>query len=422
MQTLLTLLILSLPFERVLTKDIASFNVKPPYLFGIALFLAYFWMRIRERRPLRLDANDMLLGLFIGWSFLTVAWSLEPMFTILISGMYLLMGLIWFSVRRIVKPENQERYLRLFIYVGLGTAVFGFWQFVGDSVGLGQKYTLLADIYVKRIFGFPRIQSTFFEPGFFANFLLIPLYASVYFILQKQPRWAAALYVIGCAFFLTLSRGGIYALLLTFVPFAIFVGMKNQRKLPYMALCIATLAASYLTSLGAIYLAAKDKGVQNYIQQATRANDVVQNTTYNKQQVNRAYTVRVALDTWREHPFGGVGAGAFGAIPEFSDIRKEGNERQTANSLYPEVAAETGAVGLGLLVAFLASIAIRLTRMYRTDRSLLPITLLAIQFAMFIQYGSFSTLYLVYVWAFLAIMDPLRNFTEKLTAHSHRNK
>lgn len=61
---------------------------------------------------------------------------------------------------------------------------------------------------------------------------------------------------------------------------------------------------------------------------------------------------RVAVDTWREEPLAGAGAGSFGL--RYSAERREAKHSRYAHNLWLRYLSETGVVGLGLFVLFIA--------------------------------------------------------------------
>jgi hypothetical protein len=118
--------------------------------------------------------------------------------------------------------------------------------------------------------------------------------------------------------------------------------------------------------------------------------------------VTRSYTIKVALENWTKEPFG-LGSGSFGSLPEFEEIRNQGNLRQTVNSIYPEILVEQGVQGLLLFVFFVGSFLwLLVTHVFRNN-SFLGLIFFCISGAIFVQFISFSTLYLVNVWVLLGL-------------------
>jgi O-antigen ligase len=322
------------------------------------------------------------------------------------------MALVFFAVRRMAKKENLESYLNIFVWLGVLTSLFGLWQFFGDSYGISTKYTFLAGIYIKDLFGFPRIQSTFFEPGFFANFLLIPIFLSVYkYFKSGRPAYLFALFLTSLAFFLTLSRGGLYSLLISLFLLLVLVTVYNRELIKKIIPALLMVVFAFFLSLASIYFVSSNKGLSNYGKQSVKSSDLVVNGGQaSKDALSRSYTISVALKNWKENKWG-AGTGAFGMLPEFESVRASGNPFQTVNSLYPEILVEQGIQGLIVFLSFLGLIFVFLIKK-AAKRDILYLVFACIFSGMFIQYVSFSTLYLVYVWVFLGLamrMEPKDN-------------
>jgi hypothetical protein len=80
---------------------------------------------------------------------------------------------------------------------------------------------------------------------------------------------------------------------------------------------------------------------------------------------NRYRYWKVALDTFAEHPLGGVGSGGFAV--EWLKIRDRADAVRDAHSLYLETAAELGVVGVALLLLFFGAVVAAAVRLYRLD-------------------------------------------------------
>jgi O-antigen ligase len=74
---------------------------------------------------------------------------------------------------------------------------------------------------------------------------------------------------------------------------------------------------------------------------------------------------KVALRTFADHPFHGVGSGGFAVV--WLRERKQGESAQDAHSLYLETAAELGLVGLAALALMLVGVALSAHAALRRD-------------------------------------------------------
>lgn len=409
----LFLLLISLPFERLLTWDVAGFTVKLPYIMGGILLVAAIVKLCQNREKISFALPDYFLLAFVAWSYLTTIWSIDQTKTLIVSSMFLFMALIYFVIKNYANPSQLRSYIKIFTYLGVATAIFSFWQFFADGFGLSPHLTGIGPAYVHTLFGFTRVQSTFFEPGFFANFLLIPFFLSVYlYIEEKKTLWLWSLLIIGLAFFLTLSRGAFVAFAFAAVLLLLtMIWSKNAEKIKILAKPVLIIISSFILAILCVFIVAGNSGVKSYFSQIKNSGDVVQyDEKWGEELMVRGYTIKVAMNHWREHQLLGIGTGAFGALPEFAEVTAKGNSRQTVNSLYPEILVEEGAIGLVLFLAFLFAVCSLLLLNFFRSANRQPLTanflnlfFFVIILAIYIQYASFSTLYLVYIWVFLGI-------------------
>lgn len=397
----------SLPFERLLTYEFLGFTLKLSYIFSVLIIL-YAIFHFKNLLKEKLASYEWALLVFWIISFATTFWSADKKLSLILNFVILLSFTVFFVLKRFIKIVKVNTVINFFIWLGVLTSLFAFWQFVGDSIGLAQNATGLANLYIKDIFGFPRVQSTFFEPSFFANFLLLPLALSAYSAsLKTSPANITKFMIIAVAFFLTLSRGGFVALAISVVFVLVLAAIWKVVELRRTLKVFPYFLASIFISLCAIYLSAGNVGLSNYLHQAKNSADVVSENKSDEFNPTRGYTVRVALRNSFIHPFG-VGTGAFGTLPEFESIRQVGNLRQTVNSIYPEMLIETGFFGLSAFLVFIGLFLRDL--LLRSKKSLLLLFLSVAVTAMFVQFLSFSTYYLIYIWVFFAFAASMETY------------
>ncbi len=391
---LIGLLLVSLPFERLLTVELSGYTLKFSYLFGILLIAYFFCDLIRRKVKDNVAAEEVLLVFFSVMAFLTLFWTLDFKRSLVISLMFLFMALIFIVLRRLIDDKRSIALENLLIWLGLAAAIFGLWQFFAGSFDSISHLAFLRPQYTKELFGFPRIQSTFLEPLYFADFLLISIGLLIKRVCLGVHDYLK-LFIIGIAFFLTLSRGGIYALAGGLVLALLVILVKFRKYLAKYLLSILVIVAAALVSLALIYVVSGHRGVGNYFSQA-------QNTSLSSDEVdnNRLSTTQVAWRTFKNHPFG-IGAGAFGALPEYkSNIPARGY--QTVNNLYLEVLVEEGIIGLVFLAGFVVLLIIDLIKRIGLGK-IENLFYLAILVSFLIQFLTFSTLYIMYIWVFLAL-------------------
>ncbi|GEM_PF-813244 len=403
-EKLLVGMLIFLPLERLLTVDISYYTVKVSYLLALALVI-FFGLRIFcGREKITLEWNELILLLFIAFSFMSVCWSLDRGRSIIVSSLYLFMALIFYIVKRMVKLAKREFYLDVIWMMGVLTSLFALWQFVADGIGLSQSFSFLRNAYIKDVFGFPRVQSTFLEPLYFANFLLFPLLITFYRIVRRpQIVYFLGLFLMTMALFFTVSRGGIIAFAFGTLAFLViqFCQYRKHWRRGLLILLVIVLAIGAV--LGMIRLVSKG-GVYFFLRH-TSDNEVVDAIKTKKispkvKLYDRSFTIPVALREITEHKMG-LGAGAFGALSDFAQIRAAGRY-QIVNNLYLEVLVENGIIGALLFAVFLLLIFISSFDLLRR-RDLRGIALILGIAAIFIQYISFSNLNILYLWVFLAL-------------------
>lgn len=402
---LLSSLILSLPFERLLTFDVAGFTVKLSYIIGFILLVVSIPALIGQIRKIKLDLAEISLLIFVLISLLSVFWSIDRERTLFISLLYLFMAGIFFVIKRFAAFERIERYTDLFIYIGVVLSVFALWQFISDSFYFLDQYSFLRDEYKKGVFSFPRVQATFLEPLFFANFMIIPFFLSVSKALKSRAlKEYTFLFLIMTAIILTLSRGASLALVVGIIIFVILgISVMKLRIKLFIPVAVAIILA-VLLSAGLIFLASGNKGLNSYANQALNTSDVttssqVSNLEYLR---TRNFTVATAEAESGKHIMG-VGVGAFGSLPYFQPLLDLGRH-QTVNNEYLEILVEGGALSLIAIIAFFVTMLIIILKRIISDKDLLDLAFLSIVIAVLCQYLAFSNLYLIYLWVFFGLI------------------
>lgn len=393
---LITLFLLSLPFERVLTFEVSGSTLKISYILGIILIIA----NLPILKKIKLAVDEYFLLFFVLWAYFSAIWSIDTKRTLIISSLYLFMALFFLVLRRL--QVNFSKVNLIFAWIGIVLSLFAIFQLFGDSAGISQNLTRLRTEYVKGVFLFARIQATFLEPLFFANFMFIPFYLSLYkYINDKKVNlyfWSTLL--SGMVIFLILSRGAIFALLVSMLVFSVVIFFRYKKLRVGLYKSLLLTLSSFLLALLLIFAASGSNGIKGYFNQANNLSDIQQDQQLNPKdfQRTRNNTYKTSLEIIKENPFTGIGAGAFGALPQFKSLREQGNY-QTVNNEYLEILIEEGIIGFVLISFFFVYYFLHFYK--RKDaKKLIFITVI---FAWFVQYLTFSNFYLIYFWAFLAL-------------------
>ena len=409
-QNTLNFLVLSLffflPFERIPTFELAGFTVKISYLFGLLVLVLLF------------TRNSLLQTINESWSsrFLTFFWSLSFVSSLFFSpnlkrsliflGLWLFVFLLYLLLPKyLTKPGARDQIYSIIILSSCLVCLFGLYQFIGDSLGLSQSLTGLRIQYTKIVMGFPRIQSVALEPLYFANFLIVPFFLSLWRYIKSKSFfglyfWTSFLILTNVI--LTISRGAFIAVSLSLI-LLLFYLFLNRVQGQYLKKVFAILTVLLLSLAISFLLITKLNGRQAASNFADHS--VVENVQADGSAYDRIGTYKIALNQFREKPFLGNGVGSFGVLSR--DTTPAGNPGLgVVNNEYLEILSETGIIGLGLFLLFLIYFLKEGWRGYReaNPAKKLIITILFLSlFAIFIQYNFFSTLYIIYIWAFLAL-------------------
>ena len=307
--------------------------------------------------------------------------------------------------------DQLKSVVRVLLFVSGLIGLFGLFQFLGDLAGLPTGLTGLRDLYTSEVFGFPRVQSTFLEPLYYANFLLIPISLGTAFLLSgvrlvKPFILGGLILLMLLNLGLTLSRGGYIALAATLLV----LGIAYLPKILTPHRLILLIVAAGLVVWGVTQFLAltgdKQETVETFTKQAT---GIFTGASY----YDRAETFSQAWDLYRFHPWLGVGIGNFGPNVALYPLTQPDSGWLIVNNEFLELMAETGALG------FLSFIVLLVVLFFRTIRASLQsadpfirsvnIALLAAFVGVIVQYQTFSILYIMHVWFLFGLMVAAQN-------------
>jgi O-antigen ligase len=428
----LAALFFTLPFERIPTLEVYGFTLKASYVIAVILVLTFI---IKKYKSITYSTSDYMLILFWLWGAITLLWSVNTQLGAIVILLWLMMFVLYFVVARALDSEKLRERAESIVLVSTAlVCLFGIYQFIGDSLGLSSSFTGIRYWYSKQIeiLGFPRIQSVALEPLYFSNFLLVPLYLVIkrYFnychselgsksiknadIVGKLKLglqtvgfgnkyfWLLILILINIV--LGVSRGAYLAVIVTLAIMLLYLVINwrafNSLKYELAGMIGAVIIAAGLSYLG-IYVLNGKNAVSNFQNHA-----VVGDTESGTSVPGRVEMYKRAWGYFKEKPVGGIGIGSFGTLNLFYD-ENQVKHYGVVNNIYLEILAETGGIGLVLFSLFLLFYLRELNEKYRKfddEKKLSTLLLFLGILAIFIQYNFFSTLYIIYIWVFLALL------------------
>lgn len=402
------LIIATLPFERLFTVSMGGMTVKPVHFAIAVVGLAWLALFLLNRNKLKIPTAVWLALLF----WLTGAWSyaisVDPKRTFMVA-LFWLVALVgfWLTIQLTEKASTLRKANIAVVIVASIVALFGFFQIFGDVIGLPFEITGMKPGYDKSTFGFPRVHSTLAEPLYYGNYLLVPFFLAVcYFIyggtkgLMRNYALAISLLLLS-SIVLTLSRGaylglGIGALLLMAWQYKRFFARNNIVIIAsVLALALVMALAFFATSSSK----ARDEIFAHLSVSRLNTESVV----------SRKDASELAIEWWRVYPWRGVGLGGYGKLELEDKFQLQAEDYQPiVNNQYLETLVETGILGVAFFILFFGFVLVRSVQAWFVanndfDRATLAGLTLGV-IAILAQYATFSTIYIVYVWVFVALL------------------
>jgi putative inorganic carbon (hco3(-)) transporter len=395
------LLVASLPFDRIPSAVVAGLRLRPSIILAAIVIVAvaaespkFVWPR---NWPVK------ILYAFLAVCLASAVVSNTPMEALRIVAYTAFVVALALAVAKIA-PRVRTKTLMLSLAVSAGAAcAFGLYQFVGDLVGLPQSVTGLKAIYSGNVFGFPRIQAMSLEPLYFANYLLLPVSLLIGIGAALKRSWLLGILFV-TTLLLTLSRGGVGALVVLAVLWLTLLSARRRWRRAGAVLGVGVVSVA-LTVLALTTLVPRLRHAPAPHPAIEAYTDQITSYEVGNAKVDRAYTRRLAIQAFREHPLLGVGPGNYGQYlhahnPSYPDT-------QIANSEPAELLAETGLAGFVIFALFGLALAWRSWTRLREQtfaKSALGWGLLFYLAAAAVQYYSFSTLYVVHIWLAIGLL------------------
>lgn len=372
-ERLVLALVFVLPLERIPSFDVAGLTIKLSLLFGILLVVLEAPRFFRDFR----FKNSFIIAplLFLAFSFLSLIWSESTTFWFksnLILGFNVA---VFYTVYSVARNCKSRAFLSLVYKTLIVSALlvigFGFWQWIGDLVGLSSTLTGIREEYTSERLGLPRMHSTLLEPLYFGLYLLLPLGL---LWADKTGKFIKSIYtrfgsisLIYIAILLSLARGAIVAsafigligLVYNFKELKERLKLKDLGKLALggvLALVLLVGLTSVLGKQGTDEDHLYEKGFSTIVGHletikpwGSNEDEADQNSINSRDDARE--------DAWEAVTSSsmnlvlGVGAGQYG----LSLVPEKGLEA-TSNFMLLDVWVEYGLVGLLIIIFFLVAI------------------------------------------------------------------
>ena len=363
--------ILLLPFSYYPLVNFGTFSglhidVSLLYIVCLLMLLAHTPYFIANMRQLLQSPLFLLCGFGL-FCLVSVAWSenlARGLVTSLFGLFVIALCIMSHHYADLITSKKIFQYFSILFWTMIAWAT---WQIFGDMLNAPSWLTLLPSMYDSHVFGIARPTGFALEPQFFASILLIPFAWISNKLLQDKSldkSSIAGFIAVTVFILLTLSRGGIIAMILIALLLLALVRSDVRKKMWYCGLIIVSIFASLLVTYSAASIrtdrvsgsSAVEK-VVNHISlgmlsssKQDDSDDEDDDGYVKSSTTSRVSSSSTAVKLWLHDPFTtllGVGIGAFGANTPGK------NPAYIVNNYYLELIAETGLVGFGLLASFI---------------------------------------------------------------------
>lgn len=421
---LLGLLLFLLPFELYPRVSLHGVAIRLSQVVGVLLILFCVPILYEKRREW-LHSPWVPLVLFVLVSAISSIFAISKTKGIMVTSFYAFDFILAYVVAQTFDIKKSQLFQKIIYAAGLCVVVFCVWQFVGDTLGISNTFTLLNIRYTKLVFGFARVQGFSLEPLYLANYLFIPTSLALVSYVFTRKKWMAVLASLFLLIiWLTVARGAYVGMLAVLVGTAgLAIYLKKWRQL---AVIILVTILSFACAFLAIRLSGNfarqlptntsiPTNLQTTIpQQGIDANGnttrLIEHTTDFSSETSvqdRKQSWLTALKLATAKPLLGVGPGNFGryVVQAYPTIFVDIN--QIANNETFELLAEVGVVGFALIATFCVLLLWRAAR-YRVKQNTeaTNIWFFATAFmlvAFVIQWQTFSTLYVTHIWVIIGV-------------------
>jgi O-Antigen ligase len=324
----------------------------PLYAVVLGATAQLVWETARgDERSRELRLASLPLAALVGWTGLSLAWSGDVHEgAIEILAFYVPFTMLAVSIARLPWSRLRLRILYVeLVAMAVGFAVVGFYQYESRDIFQNPK-VITSNAYA----AFFRVNSVFWDPSVYGRFLVVALIPSVVLIVRgRSTRIALA----AAAFTLVAWFG----LLISFSQSsfaALLVGVVGVAAIAWRWRALWAVAAAVVVLVG---LAASEPRVRHALVHHTSSG-------LNSATSGRASLVANGIRIAIAHPVVGVGVGGFKhAYAERLHLKGASPKVAASHDTPVTVAAESGVIGLALLVWLLVGVARDTFR--RVDRS-----------------------------------------------------
>jgi len=398
----------SLPFERIPSFDVLGITVRLSVIFSVLIILRTLYLFYCRKIKLSFAFYDKIMIAFICWIALIIPVSINLNRAFGVFVFVLFSVVTAYCISLIFRKEYIRPIVSAMFFASAIVVAFGIYQYLGDIFNLPPEYTGLRDRYTWKVFGFPRIQAFSLEPLYMAAFLLLPFSYAVVQLLSKKSFYSNIVLLLiillnSFAIFMSVSRGGIYAMIFAGILISLFLLFRKKTSLVKIIKLAVLILISFGISLVIINYFNKPASSFTEGKRGTSAFvDQLQNTSIgegDERSVARKKALSILNENKSAYIFG-IGPGQYGPYAQNNNTSPFG--WTIVNNLTIELLLETGLIGISLVLIFIASLAYKSFFVYRyTRNNYVELAILGTWMylsSQAVQVQTYSTLYILVLW------------------------
>lgn len=276
----------------------------------------------------------------------------------------LLFAMLYFAfTNSVTRQDTIIKIFKIWIIISLLVGLYGFYQLIGYFI---PSLPLIPGTAIIPYGGIPRVSSILKEPVPFIAYLAYPIIFMLVLLAEKQrfpfktvKANVLALSMLVTSFFLAFTMTGLIYLLIFSLLYFVSNLISSRGRLQKILLIVSLILAFFL-----IVGVSTDFG-QMFQSRLSSALTITDSST-----IARVQTISIAWQEFLEHPLLGIGAGNFPSFTATGIFPGEVHyEIRYADSMFFNVLAEMGIVGVIAIVLFFGTMLRALRKVIRLNKS-----------------------------------------------------
>lgn len=298
--------------------------------YGVFLMSVFFVAHLLlTKEPLKLNSVIISFLILIGWSYISIVWSISPIRTVIEGIQFFSFALVYLLARKLTSEELDKFFKILFLVTG-SIAVLGLLEYVFISGS--------------------RIHTTFTNPNPFGIYMVMMFLVALSMAIMKENKVVSTFSVLFLSVvFLSGSRASLGAMAVAMI--IVFVGIEKTVRKKALIKASMIFILAFLFSQILLYLSVFIR--QNVFVDVSLLESITRSSSFVTSSLKgRLEFWRVAFELFRNKPLTGYGQGTYFSAYYIEYGMNEWYTRFTHNH-YLQVLSELGIVGLVMFLWFI---------------------------------------------------------------------